>query len=178
MTFIGVVLVAAIGASGERFESYKDLARGGFYYSPGYDCEVSIPGQGVVFTATYEEDRFAIFVKGPQPISVVPSGYEVRRVSDVLDTGQHVTCRKVEDGVVVVEWTHDSEPGSGPSHQSFLLAPDASGKWVLSTCGWGFEPLRVARRDGRLFARFGREDGGFDEVDVSIPRPDCADPRH
>lgn len=159
------------------FSTYEDLGKSGYYFSPGYDCQITLNRNNILFSATHEENEFALFFKTDAPLNDSGSGYRVQKISKTWQAGQKLECTGISSNetgkidAVVFDWIFDSDPGQ-EDHFSLVVAHDDERVRIVS-CEWSYAKPSIQISSNGLIVKYTQIDGETVEVPAIRPDPDC-----
>lgn len=171
------LLFASVLAAQGSFNSYLEMRDSGAYYSPGFDCEININDSESVFTATIEEDRWAIYLFKKVPLSVSSSGYEVKMLIEEQADGEGLECRSSflgdadkSNDIVEIQRRYGGDPQS-PDFVTFVIGRGPSGDFESVSCGWSFGQGKVFWKNKRLYVEYRQQDGEFLTIAAQGAKP-------
>lgn len=161
---ISILLEASTITTLPAYRTYQELMHAGYYHSPGFDCQVTLNEAEVVFSATKNESRWAIFVMEKVPSSLSSSGYRIRQIIEEQVEGERIDCRVyAEDknrSTDLVEITRQYGGDlDSPDHLNFFMVRNIEGILEAKSCEWSYGPAEIFWDNGAVFVRYKKEDG-------------------
>lgn len=143
-----------------RFENYRSLVDSGYYFSPGFDCQVTLFAGEIVFSATKKESNWSLFIFKKVSLNVSKSGYEIRQLVGEQIEGEGILCNVSSSRgpdhnreVVSVTRQFGADPDS-PGNFTIIISRGKDGEFKNMGCGWSYAPGRPIWKKENLLIEF------------------------
>lgn len=159
-------MLGFIALPAQTLDTYSEWVAQGYYYSPGFDCQLTSSKGEQVFSMTSgsagtgDESAWSLFLMKKVNLNVSSSGYQVKNLLPKQVEGETLTCQSASPGadIFVFNRTYGGDMES-PDNLSIVVSRNANGDLEAAACEWTYGPAEAVVLEERAFLNYRDKSG-------------------